>query len=210
MPGFSVLLACIFGELMLAPIFMTAVGALRVARMVGAIVLLAALTVVGVRRAALVLFIPALVAQLLATQYDAWAVLAVAATGRLVCLCYVLGIVVWYVIRDRSVTSDTIAGAACVYMLFGAVWANLYQLIEHLQPGSFDIPSSWLLGPQRDPQAALAYFSFVTLATVGYGDIKPAAPGVGGLCVAEALVGQLYLAIMIARLVGLHAARRPS
>ncbi len=52
------------------------------------------------------------------------------------------------------------------------------------------------------------YFSFVTLATVGYGDVKPTNPGVGGLCVAEALVGQLYLAIMIGRMVALQITRR--
>ena len=129
------------------------------------------------------------------------------ATSRFVFLCYALGVVVWHVSRDPEVTLDIIAGAACAYMLLGAVWAGLYQLVEHARPGSFDIPSSWI-PPDRNPQAALVYFSFVTLATVGYGDVKPTNPGVGGLCVAEALVGQLYLAIMIGRMVALQITRR--
>jgi Ion channel len=57
----------------------------------------------------------------------------------------------------------------------------------------------------HDPGAALAYLSLMTLTTVGYGDVTPAWPGAGGLAAAEAIVGQLYLAITIARLVGLHS-----
>jgi hypothetical protein len=64
------------------------------------------------------------------------------------------------------------------------------------------------MGTSGDPAAALIYFSFITLTTVGYGYITPLWPGAGGLAAAEAIVGQLYLAITIARLVGLHAAQR--
>ena len=82
------------------------------------------------------------------------------------------------------------------------------MLLEVLHPGSFDIPPSWRAGP-AGMVAALIYFSFITLTTVGYGDIHPSWPGAGGLVAAEAVVGQLYLAITIARLVGLHISRRP-
>ena len=99
-------------------------------------------------------------------------------------------------------------GAACAYTLLALVWANIYVLLEVLRPGSFNILPSWLMGAPHDPVAALAYFSSITLTTVGYGDITPAWPGAGGLAAAEAIVGQLYLAITIARLVGLHASRR--
>ena len=88
------------------------------------------------------------------------------------------------------------------------VWASRYQLVEYVRPSSFLSPSGWLPA-NRNPQAALTYFSFVTLATVGYGDLRPADVDVGGLCVTEALVGQLYLAVMIARMVALQIAQRP-
>lgn len=207
MPGFTVLLAAMFGELMIGPFFGRAAGDLGLARVTTAIMLVGALAVVGIGRAVLLLFIPALIAQVLAGYSTSSLVAVVAATSRLVFLCYVTSVVIWHVTRGAKVTSDTIAGAACAYMLFGMVWASLYQLIEHLRPGSFEMPSTWM-ALDGDPQAALTYFSFVTLASLGYGDIKPTDPGVGGLCVAEALVGQLYLATMIARLVGFHIAQR--
>jgi hypothetical protein len=109
--------------------------------------------------------------------------------------------------RGEEVTLDTIAGAACVYLLLGLMWASGYILLEHQRPGSFVIPDEWRLpGNQLGP--ALVYFSYVTLTTVGYGDIRAAGPAAGGLAIAEAIVGQLFLAITIARLVGQHLSRR--
>jgi ion channel len=72
----------------------------------------------------------------------------------------------------------------------------------------FQFPAVWRMGTAGDPTPALVYFSFVTLTTVGYGDITPQWPGAGGLAAAKAVVGQLYLAITIARLVGLHTSQR--
>jgi len=136
--------------------------------------------------------------------------LAVAAALRLLFFGEVTRVVVVHVLRARRITSDTIAAASCAYMLLGMVWANLYLLLDYMRPGAIDIPSSFTAGFGGDPGPALTYFSFVTLATVGYGGMKPLDPGTGGLCVAEALVGQLYLAIMISRMVGLHIAQRPN
>jgi len=206
-PGFSFLLAGMFAELIVAPFFGRAPNGLVATRAIGVLLLLAALSVVGLGGTALVLFIPTLIAQVLAIYSTAPSAMVAATTARCVFLCYVVGAVVWHVSRARTVTLDTIAGATCAYMLLGLVWASLYQLVEYVRPGSFLIPSSWLPA-NRNPQAALTYFSFVTLATVGYGDVRPADVDVGGLCVAEALVGQLYLAVMIARMVSLHIAQR--
>jgi hypothetical protein len=128
--------------------------------------------------------------------------------NELLFLCYVVAILVWRVLRDRIVTLDTLACAACAYIFLGVVWGDLYVLVEYWRPGSFNIPSSFAIGPERDLRAALMYFSFITLTTVAYGTIHPTDPGVGMLCAAEALIGQLYLAIMIARMVGLHIAER--
>src|SRR5262249_27363687 len=115
------------------------------------------------------------------------------------------------------VTFDTVAGAACAYFLLGLVWGDLFLLVDRWRPGSFAIPTGWMVGPGRDLRSALMYFSFSTLTTLGYGDIHPtdpapagpgADPAAGGLCAAEALIGQLYVAIMIARMVGLHTSQR--
>jgi len=110
------------------------------------------------------------------------------------------------VVRDRVVTLETIAGAASAYLLFGVAWACLFGVVEHLVPGSFVIPAAW--GPTGETVfesiAPLIYFSLITLTTVGYGDILVTSPLAANLAAAEAIMGQLYLAVLVARLVGLQ------
>jgi hypothetical protein len=129
---------------------------------------------------------------------------------RLTFLLYVVGLVVRRVLTDRAVTLDTVAGAACAYMLLGLVWGELFLLLEIWRPGSFHLPPTWTQDSMRGLRSTLMYFSFATLTTVGYGEIHPNEPAAGSLCAAEGLIGQLYLAIMIARLVGLHTSRATS
>jgi len=100
------------------------------------------------------------------------------------------------VLLNEKVTSQKIYGALCAYLIFGYVWASLYTLTDYLHPGSFN---NYLHG-YRD----LVYYSLITLATVGYGDITPVSPVARSLAVLEAITGQFYLAVMIARLVGLE------
>jgi hypothetical protein len=172
------------------------------------LVMLAALWAAGAQRAGVLLFVPTIAAQLLAVYWGAAPLHVAALTLRVLFFGYATGLIMWRTLRSSDVTIDTIAGAACAYTLLAMVWGGLYLLLEFLRPGSFNIAAVWRMGPTGDPSAALVYFSFVTLTTVGYGDITPVWPGAGGLAVAEAVVGQLYLAITIARLVGLHTSQR--
>jgi hypothetical protein len=206
-PRFVLLFLSIIAELMLAPLFAGSESGLHVAQGQALLVMLAALWAAGGRAASVLLFVPTIVAQLLAVYLGTAPPHVVALALRILFYGYTTGFIVWRTMRRSDVTIDTIAGAACAYTLLAVVWANIYMLLEFLRPGSFAIPAVWLMGAAHDPNAALAYFSFVTLTTVGYGDITPVWPGAGGLAAAEALVGQLYLAITIARLVGLHASR---
>ena len=106
--------------------------------------------------------------------------------------------------RQREVTTNMIFGAVVAYLLAAVGFAYLYEVLELLQPGAFSgIPDG------ASPQAlgdALLYFSLVTLTTVGYGDILPASSLARPLAVLEGVFGTLYLAVMIARLVGLNIA----
>ena len=204
---FGFLLAMMCAELMLAPAIAAAPRGILIARGLTMLLLLAALAAVRARRVAVGLFLAASVAHLVATWSGSALTTEISAAARLVFFCYVCGRVVRHVLADREVTVDTIAGAACAYMLLGLIWGALYFLLERWQPGSFDIPGSFL-AQGFDLTAVLTYFSFVTLTTLGYGTIHPANPAAGGVCVAEAIVGQLYIAVMIARMVGLHTARR--
>jgi hypothetical protein len=103
------------------------------------------------------------------------------------------------VFRAGPVNSYRLQGAIAVYLLFGVGWAHAYHLTGLLHPGSFNTP-------QGAVPSVLdwAYFSFITLTTVGYGDITPVRPIARTLAMGEALTGQLYLAVLIARLVAME------
>lgn len=207
-PRFVLLLLSIIAELMLAPLFMRSELGLHAVQGMSLVVMVAALWAAGAQATSVLLFLIAMVVHLLAVYWDGDAVHVAALTLRVFFFAYATGIIMWRTLRSSDVTIDTIAGAACAYALLAVVWGNLYVLMEFLRPGGFNIPEAWWMGAAHDPGPALMYFSFVTLTTVGYGDITPGWPGAGGLAVSEAVVGQLYLAITIARLVGLHTSRR--
>lgn len=100
-----------------------------------------------------------------------------------------------FLVTGRS-PSHRIAGAVSIYLLLGLIWARLYQMVELASPGAFRVPAG-----ETPNSASLAYFSFVTLATLGYGDIAPVNIVARDLAVLEAIMGQLYLVILISRLV---------
>jgi len=208
LPLFAVLLVAMVAELIVNPFIVMETGSLLLARALWATVLLAAFAVAGSRRTAVVLFGAAIASVLVATVTGMSSLRTAAQLFRLVFLCYVLMLVIRRVLSDRTVTLDTVAGAACAYVLMGIVWGDLFNMVEGWRPGSFHVPASWTTGAGRDMRSALMYFSFATLTTLGYGEIHPTDAAAGSLCAAEAVVGQLYLAIMIARMVGLHTSQR--
>jgi hypothetical protein len=127
--------------------------------------------------------------------------LAVAVEVFTIALLVILAaLVLKQVFREGPITAHRIQGAIVVYLLLGLVWASAYQLLDILQPGSFQVPAN----EQGLHSQVLGYFSFVTLTTVGYGDVTAIHPVARSLVIAEALVGQLYPAILIARLVSLE------
>jgi uncharacterized membrane protein len=121
----------------------------------------------------------------------------------LACTIGFLAIVLWQVFREGPVTAHRIQGAVAGYLLISVIFSIAYSLIENLQPGSFQMPAA--LGQYGEPQGQLFYyFSVVTLTTTGFGDITAVNPFARSLVMMEALIGQLYTAILIARLVSLH------
>ena len=114
---------------------------------------------------------------------------------------------VWIALRavlaGGPVTPSRLAGAACVYLLLGVLWALAYSVVDVLAPGAFNVARAADL---RYEMVHLIYFSFVTLTTVGYGDVTPVHPLARTLAYLEAAAGQLYLAVLVASLVGRHAA----
>lgn len=108
-----------------------------------------------------------------------------------------------FALGSTAVDSEHIAAALSAYLLAGLLFAVLYLLVDRVLPGSLVGAETAETGRLTLPTAI--YFSYVTLATLGYGDIVPREAAARGLAVVEALGAQLYLTVMVARLVGLHA-----
>jgi voltage-gated potassium channel len=105
-------------------------------------------------------------------------------------------------IRSQLVTADLIVGAINVYLMVGMAFTFLFAYLELIHPGSFAGLNSIAAGSER-PVDSFLYFSYVTLSTLGYGDVTPVTDMATTLSYVEAIFGQLYLAILVARLVGL-------
>ncbi|MEP6822374.1 MAG: ion channel [Chthoniobacterales bacterium] len=107
------------------------------------------------------------------------------------------------VLGGTRVTMDKIFAAICVYLLIGYGWTFAYALIDDVQQGSF-IAQSTTPPNDYDRILEMRYFSFMTLTTVGYGDIVPHSSTARTVTALEAVTGQIYLTVLVARLVGLH------
>jgi hypothetical protein len=108
-----------------------------------------------------------------------------------------------FALRGNGVAAEHLYAALSAYLLAGLFFGILYDLMSRIAPASFAASGAAV---QLTPASAI-YFSFVTLATLGYGDIVPASDAARGVAVVEAVAGQLYVAVMIARLVSLYARR---
>ena len=123
-------------------------------------------------------------------------------------LILLLGFFIWMtrlllhkVLFTGAVDGNKIVGAICIYMLLAMIWAMLYLFIAEALPGSFNgLPQA----PWLDNFSAAIYFSFVTITTLGYGDISPVLPLARFLVTMEAIVGVFYMAIVVASLIGVR------
>jgi hypothetical protein len=129
------------------------------------------------------------------------AVLTTALT--LIYLGILLAVIIAQVFRDGPMTAHRIRGAIVIYLLLGVMWAFTYQVVALTIPQAFRLPEGLAAGDQDGLRRELTYFSVVTLTTTGYGDITAVHPVARTLVMLEALVGQLYPAIVLAWLVSL-------
>jgi len=130
----------------------------------------------------------------------------------LIYLGILLALVIAQVFRDGPVTAHRIRGAILIYLLLGVMWAFTYQVVALTIPQAFRLPEGLTAGAPDALRRELTYFSVVTLTTTGYGDITAVHPVARTLVMLEALVGQLYPAIVLAWLVSLaimHQKEKP-
>jgi voltage-gated potassium channel Kch len=115
---------------------------------------------------------------------------------------FMIVIIIWFVFHSPVITRDILSASIVAYLFVALFFANSFLVLEILSPGSFSIPNELI---KADP-TVLKYFSFVTLTTLGYGDVVPISNQAKTMVISEAFIGQIYLTVLIARLVGVYAA----
>ncbi len=113
-------------------------------------------------------------------------------------LLIAIAILIMKIFSEKNITADTIKGGISVYFLMGFLWAFLYSLLLLVNPEA--LVFAW----ESFEYSGITYFSFTTLTTLGYGDITPVSWLARNLTILESTFGQIYLTVLIARLVGLH------
>lgn len=189
-------------------------GSRTVLVLVFVIMLISAVWAVGRNRSSLIiaasLGAPAVVLQVLTPAVNANGVMIAGNSIGILFIGYVIVVGLAYLFTAQAVTVDAISASVCMYLLLGVLWSRVYTLLELLQPGSFAFPFAETAVPGRFDSAgteASLYFSFVTMSTLGYGDIFPTSSAARMFAAVEAVAGQMYLAVLVARLVGLHIAQ---
>jgi len=119
-------------------------------------------------------------------------------------LIYADSIIIAHLFNRRDVTVDTILGAIVAYLLVAVAFTLVFELIEIQKPGSFSGIADGAALDRSELTSSMMYLSLVCITTMGFGDIVPISEIARPLAVLEGVFGQLYLAVMIARLVGLH------
>ena len=172
------------------------------------LVLISAVFAVASRRStliiALLLAIPALVGRWINYFRPELVPPAVFLTAGLVLIAFVVANLLRFVLGAPSVNADVLCASISAYLMLGLLWTMAYWLVDQLTPGAFSFNTT---SGMKETMAGFNafYFSFITLSTVGYGDITPVSKVARMLAATEAITGLLYVAVLIARLVGLYS-----
>lgn len=126
-------------------------------------------------------------------------------TGSICFHVSILVVALRSVYREPKITADGVFAAMCGYVLLGVAFGHVYCIVEVVAPGSFKMDDSLT---RSDEHLALTYFSFITLATVGYGDVLPVKLLARSVATVEAVVGQFYIAVLVADLIGKRLAQK--
>jgi hypothetical protein len=202
------LLISILLVFIISPLLVTFRDGVLILNVIGAMVVLAGAYALSERKhlftiAIVVSAISIIATWLLVVFQQHWTVL-LAHTCITVLVSFFAVTILGYVLRSGRVTADRIFAAICVYMLIGYGWAFVYALLDELFPGSFAALTEVGRNDYIQRVMQFRYFSFMTLTTVGYGDVLPRSPTARTMAALEAVMGQIYLTVLVARLVGLH------
>ena len=121
--------------------------------------------------------------------------------------CFITLAVFIEVIQTIDIKRDTIFGTVAVYLLVGLTFGTLYDFVETVSPGSFYAHIEFAGADGGLGFRHLLYFSFMTLTTVGYGDITAVTPPAQSIVAIEGVIGVLYVAVLVARIVGIYSTK---
>ena len=131
--------------------------------------------------------------------------------SAIVLLLIVIVIIIKDIVSRDEILIDAIFGSICAYLLIGVTWALVYYLADTLMPNAIfvntDIPGQTLQLSGKSDFSFYNYFSLVSMTTLGYGDLIPAHPITRALATYQAIFGQLFIAILVSRLVALHISK---
>lgn len=208
---FGLILAFFLGMLLISPLFEHSIAAGFVADTFFYLFLFAAaFSIRGGRFFKLVIIFGALVIVGEVTSYFTDRLHVFIVTNFLSCafLFLVTLEIATHVVKQQDIQLDTVMGGLCVYVLMGLFWTILFVNLELIHPGAF---SFGIHGPDPgmdEVYALLFYYSFVTLLTIGYGDVVAMSNIAQTLTILEGLIGQFYIIFFIASLVGMYIYRR--
>ena len=113
--------------------------------------------------------------------------------------------IIGYIVSSEEVTREIIFAAIVSYLFIAIIWSFGYSALELVEPGSFKMPDEM---NSSGESFSFFYFSFITITTLGYGDVTPLTAKAASLAVVEALIGQIYLVVLVAWLVGMYVSRK--
>jgi hypothetical protein len=153
---------------------------------------------------AIVLVIPAIAGRWINHFWPDFVSAAVFLTAGLILIAFVVANLLRFVLRGPSVNLEVLCASIAAYLMLGLMWAMAYWLVDQMTPGgAFSFNTN--AGPRSMKGFTGFYFSFITLSTLGYGDITPVSRTARWLAAMEAMTGLLYVTVLIARLVSLYS-----
>jgi len=108
-----------------------------------------------------------------------------------------------FIFREKHVSINVIYSSIVVYLLIAVMWSFVYSAMESVHPGSFKIAKEQI----EVGRYLFVYYSFVTITSLGYVDMSPITAQANSFSILEAVTGQIYLVVLVARLVGMHIAQ---
>ena len=206
---FSLLLLALVGNILLAPLLGHIPSLIAFTLLLITIVL-----VIGKKRWVIAIYtatacLALITAWMSITNAESSSILLASNIFSFFALLFAMSLIITNIFSSDTVTIDTIAESLCAYLLLGLAFAYVYTLIDIIYPYSFisSLNNEYISFSLNQTGLDTIYFSFITLLTVGYGDIVPASHPAKLTTIIEGFFGQIYLVVLIARLVGMHVSQ---